>query len=376
MQIDNDVKLDFSSVLIRPKMSDSPHTSRADIDITRPFKFKWSKREYIGTPIISANMDTVSTFEMASALNKLDLGAALHKHYTEEQLIEYFSIGRTNVWYSMGISEADMTKYNNVKNAIRKNKGWDDESSANRLAIKYVCIDVANGYSRNFVKFIERFRTENPLVTIMAGNVVTADITVQLIFSGADIVKVGIGPGSVCTTRKITGVGYPQLSAVMECAEAAHGVGGLVCSDGGCVEPGDVAKAFGGGADFVMLGGMLAGHKECGGQLVTETGRPFSTPLAELMGQHEKVFVEFYGMSSKAAQDKHNGGLANYRASEGKRVLIPYKGPVENTVKEILGGLRSACMYVGATQLKSLSKCTTFIRVDNTRNRVFDKYDA
>ncbi len=366
MRIENDLKLDFSDVLIRPKLSDNPeHVSRADIDVTRPFQFKWSKRKYIGTPIISANMDTVSTFTMANALENLDLGCALHKHYTEEQLIDYFSIGRVHTWYSMGISDADLAKYNNVRDTIRRNKGWDDESSVNRLAIKYVCIDVANGYSRNFIKFIERFRAENPLVTIMAGNVVTADITVQLIFAGADIVKVGIGPGSACTTRKVTGVGYPQLSAVIECSDAAHGVGGLICSDGGCVDYGDVCKAFAGGADFVMLGGMFAGHDECKDGVA-----------GQVIMQNDKPYMEFYGMSSKAAQEKHNGGVAKYRASEGKHVLSPYRGPVVETVQEILGGLRSCCMYVGATQLKSLSKCTTFVLVNNQRNHVFDRYEV
>jgi len=354
MQIENDVKLDFSSVLIRPKISTL--SSRSEVDITRGFKFKWSKRDFIGIPIISANMDTVSTFEMASTLDDLDLCAALHKHYTEEELIEYFSLCRLNTWYSMGISQADLDKYNRVKDALQFR--LSGEATTNRIAIRNVCIDVANGYSQAFLEFIKKFRQENPLVTIMAGNVVTGDVTLQLILAGADIVKVGIGPGSACTTRKITGIGYPQLSAVIECADAAHGIGGLICSDGGCVEPGDVVKAFAGGADFVMLGGMLAGHSESGGK-VTDDGK-----------------VEFYGMSSKAAQDKHNGGLAEYRASEGKRALIPFKGSVKNTVQEILGGLRSACTYVGATQLKSLSKCTTFIRVDNQRNHVFDKYEA
>ena len=215
---------------------------------------------------------------------------------------------------------------------------------------------MANGYSEYFTDVIKQVRDAWPDSVIMAGNVVTGEMTEQLILSGADIVKVGIGPGSVCTTRLKTGIGYPQLSAVIECADAAHGLKGLVCSDGGCVAPGDVAKAFGGGADFVMLGGMLAGHDECLGEPIEKEG---------------KKYKRFYGMSSSEAMKKYAGGVANYRSSEGKSVDIPYKGPIENTVLDILGGLRSTCTYVGAPQLKELSKRTTFIRVNQQMNEVF-----
>jgi GMP reductase len=224
--------------------------------------------------------------------------------------------------------------------------------------IKFVCIDVANGYTETFIDFVKKFRDLFPTITIMAGNVVTADITEALILAGADIVKVGIGPGSVCTTRKMTGVGYPQLSAIIECADAAHGLGGHICGDGGCTVPGDVAKAFGGGADFVMLGGMLAAHNESGGEVVERDG---------------KTYRRFYGMSSDVAMEKYAGGVAKYRASEGKEVILPARGPVENTVQEILGGVRSTCTYVGARKLKDLSKCTTFVRVSQQINEVYGK---
>jgi GMP reductase len=217
---------------------------------------------------------------------------------------------------------------------------------------KYICIDVANGYSEHFGAFVAKVREKYPTHTIIAGNVVTADMTQELILNGADIVKVGIGPGSVCTTRIQTGVGYPQLSAIMECSDAAHGLGGHIIADGGCTCPGDVAKAFGAGADFVMLGGMLAGHDEGGGEVKDGT-------------------VTFYGMSSDTAMNKHHGGVAEYRSSEGRTVEVPYRGPVENTVKDILGGIRSTCTYVGAGELKHLSKCTTFVRVNNQFNNVF-----
>ena len=217
---------------------------------------------------------------------------------------------------------------------------------------------VANGYTEIFVDFVSKIREEFPHLAIMAGNVVTGDMTEELILAGADIVKVGIGPGSVCTTRKMTGVGYPQLSAIIECADAAHGLGGLICSDGGCTRPGDIAKAFGGGADFVMLGGMLAGHNESGGEVIEKDG---------------KVYRSFYGMSSKSAMDKYSGGVAKYRAAEGKTVYLEDRGPVADTVQEILGGVRSACTYVGARRLKELTKRTTFVRVTQQLNEVFGK---
>jgi GMP reductase len=244
----------------------------------------------------------------------------------------------------MGIGEHDYAKFVHVYH---------------NLKISKVCIDVANGYSETFVAFIEKLRTNYPELIIMAGNVVTGEMAEQLILSGADIVKVGIGPGSVCTTRKMTGVGYPQLSAIIECADSAHGVKGLICADGGCTVPGDLAKAFGAGADFVMLGGMLAGHDESAGEIVTtESG---------------EIFKEFYGMSSDTAMNKYAGGVAEYRASEGKTVQVPYRGPVASTIQGILGGVRSACTYVGAEKLKELSKRTTFVRVTQQLNEVFGK---
>merc|ERR1719152_1084629 len=226
--------------------------------------------------------------------------------------------------------------------------------------VEFICIDVANGYAEAFVKCIRDVRTRYPEKTIIAGNVVTKEMTEELIFSGADIVKVGIGPGSVCTTRKQTGVGYPQLSAVLECSDAAHGLGGRIVSDGGCTCPGDVAKAFGGGSDFVMLGGMLAGHEECAGETVQEGG---------------EYFKIFYGMSSDTAMKKHAGGVAEYRSSEGKTVKVPYRGPVINTINDVLGGVRSSCTYVGATELRELPKRCSFVRVTQQINEVFGHFN-
>ncbi len=344
MRIEEDIKLDFKDVLIRPKRSTL--FSRKDVNITRDYQFKWSGHKYHGVPIIAANMDGVGTFEMAKAFikNKCGMSVALHKHYPLEDLIKFFDeYNSQSVWYSIGMASADSEKLNEFLK-LRPSK------------IDKICIDVANGYSEHFVDFVKYIRDQLPDITIMAGNVVTGEMVEELILSGVDVVKVGIGPGSVCTTRKMTGVGYPQLSAIIECADAAHGLGGLVCADGGCTVPGDIAKAFGAGADFVMLGGMLAGYDQSEQEIIEENG---------------KKYLIFYGMSSDTAMTKHKGGVAEYRASEGKTVKIPYRGDVSSALQDILGGIRSACTYVGAKNLKELFKRTTFVRVTQQINNIF-----
>lgn len=342
--VETEVKLDFKDVLIRPKRSSL--ASRSQVSLERTYTFTNSKQTWTGVPLIAANMDTIGTFEVAEVLAKRKCITAVHKHYTVEEWQKWAEgSGKECLPYvavSVGILAKDMDKLERITKAVP--------------GIKMICIDVANGYSEAFVTCIRETRKKYPEHTIMAGNVVTKEMTEELIFSGADIIKVGIGPGSVCTTRKQTGVGYPQLSAVLECADAAHGLGGRIISDGGCTCPGDVAKACGGGSDFVMLGGMLAGHEECTGEVVEENG---------------SYFKVFYGMSSDTAMKKHAGGVAEYRSSEGKTVKVPYRGPIDETIRDILGGLRSACTYVGAAELREISKRTTFIRVTQQLNTVF-----
>ncbi len=345
MIIESDLKLDFKDVLIRPKRSTLQ--SRNDVNINRTFTFLHNQRDWTGFPLIAANMDVVGTMGMARALSRYGAMTALHKHYPADDLIAFFQGDDSgNVFYSLGITDADAEKFKAVKA---------------RAPVDKLCIDVANGYTERFVDTVARMREENPDIVIMAGNVVTGDMTEALLLAGADIVKVGIGPGSVCTTRKMTGVGYPQLSAIIECADAAHGLKGQVCGDGGCTVPGDLSKAYGAGADFVMLGGMLAGHDECEGDLRYE----------ERNGQRTAVAMTFYGMSSDTAMHKYAGGVASYRASEGKTVEVPYRGPVDGTVQEIMGGVRSMMTYIGATKLKEVPKRTTFVRVGAQLNTVF-----
>lgn len=344
MRIDYEIKLGFKDVMIRPKRSTLQ--SRSQVTLERTFRFRNADCEWTGIPVIAANMDTVGTFTMAGVLGSQGLVTAVHKHYSPEQWDQFVASSPAgvlnHVMISTGTGEADWEKLGKILTA--------------NPSLKYLCIDVANGYSEHFTDFVKRVRDDWPDKVITAGNVVTGEMVEELILSGADIVKVGIGPGSVCTTRVKTGVGYPQLSAVIECADAAHGLGGHIISDGGCSRPGDVAKAFGAGADYVMLGGMLAGHDECEGEII------------EVEGQS---YVLFYGMSSSTAMDKHSGGVADYRASEGKSVRIPYRGSVQETLKDILGGVRSACTYVGAARLKELSRRTTFIRVMEQENIIY-----
>lgn len=347
MRIEDEIKLDFRDVLIRPKRSTL--SSRKEVDLNRTYKFKHSGSEWTGIPVMASNMDGVGTFEMADALYEHRMFTCLVKSYAEDQFENLVSnIGGNYFAVSTGTSDSDFQRLTRILNSYPE--------------IHFICIDVANGYSERFGDFVSKVRQSYPKHTIIAGNVVTADMTQELILRGADIVKVGIGPGSVCTTRIQTGVGYPQLSAIIECADAAHGLGGHIIADGGCTCPGDVAKAFGAGADFVMLGGMFAGHDEGGG-----------TRYEDFSFNPKKIFVEFYGMSSDTAMEKHSGGIAEYRSSEGRTVRIPYKGAVKNTVLDLLGGLRSSCTYVGAPSLKQLSKCTTFIRVNRQINEVFVK---
>lgn len=342
--IEMDVKLDFKDVLIRPKRSSL--ASRSQVNVERTWTFGNSKQSWTGVPLIAANMDTIGTFEVAEVLAKRKCLTAIHKHYSVEEWTQWAKgSGKECLPYvavSVGILDKDIDKFKEIVQAVPE--------------VAIVCIDVANGYSEAFVKCIRGVRERFPDITIMAGNVVTKEMTEELIFSGADIIKVGIGPGSVCTTRKQTGVGYPQLSAVLECADAAHGLGGRIISDGGCTCPGDVAKALGAGADFVMLGGMLAGHDECSGEVVEQNG---------------EYFKVFYGMSSDTAMKKHAGGVAEYRSSEGKTVKVPYRGPIDETIRDILGGIRSACTYVGAHELREFAKRTTFIRVTQQLNTIF-----
>ncbi len=344
MRIEEEIKLDYSDVLFRPKRSTLK--SRKDVDLNRKYTFKHSKLSWKGIPIIASNMDGIGEIEVAKKLTSHKLMTALTKQH---EIHHMAAIYKKNIFFdsislSCGTSKDSYDRLNSILKKYPK--------------FKFICIDVANGYSENFSNFVSEVRKKYPKKTIIAGNVVTADMTQELVLSGADIVKVGIGPGSVCTTRIQTGVGYPQLSAVMECADAAHGLGAHIIADGGCTCPGDVAKGFGAGADFVMLGGMLAGHKEGGGNIIEDNG---------------SKYIEFYGSSSEEANEKHYGGLANYRSSEGKKVKILMKSSLDVTIRDILGGVRSSCTYVGASSLKQLSKCTTFVRVNSQYNDTFGK---
>jgi len=339
MKIEQDLKLDFSDVLIRPKRSTLE--SRSQINLEREFKFPHSKQIWKGIPIIASNMDTTGTVEMYHSLKNFNMLTCFHKFI---DINNYPDNERNQYIISIGIREIDFEKLQEMF-LISPEK------------CNIVCIDIANGYINKLIDFCQRVRQLIPNCILIAGSVVTREMVEELIINGSvDIVRVGIGSGSVCTTRSQTGVGMPQLSSVIECSDAAHGCGGHIISDGGITCPGDAAKAFGAGADFVMIGSMLSGHEESGGELIIE---------------NDKKYKIFYGMSSDTAMNKHYGGVNNYRSSEGKTVKIPYKGPVKNTIEDLLGGIRSTCTYVNAHSLKDLPKCTTFFRVNNQVNRIY-----
>lgn len=311
MQIVNDIKLDFQDVLLVPKRSEI--ASRSEVNLERTFKFKYSSEQWTGIPIISSNMASVTNQEVSLIMEKNKMLACLPKNFHN-----YWGLSRSHTVFSYGINGIFLT--NDM----------------------FVCLDVANGYSEKFIDLVKKTRERYNDSIIIAGNVVTPSQVEALILAGADVVKIGIGSGSACATRLKTGVGYPQLSAVIECSDAAHGLNGHIVSDGGCTNPADIVKAFAAGADFVMLGGMLAGHNENG--------------------------HEFYGMSSERANNEFAGGLKDYRTSEGFEMQLPKRGPLQNTLDDIKGSLRSACAYLGAKSIKQLSKCATFIKVNNQIN--------
>jgi len=361
MKFEDGIKLDFDDVLIKPKRSTL--ATRSGVCIEKYYDYLYSDIRESTIPIIAANMDTTGTFAMSNALEDFEtmgMQTALHKHYSLDDLVGFFSSGwRVGTWYTIGIKEEDVKKLIAVDDIVRSRC-----PTSVGLGIERICIDVANGYQKVFVDHVKRIRDKFPHAVIMAGNVCTPEMVSELLISGkADIVKVGIGPGSVCATRRITGCGYPQLSAIIECADAAHGIGGHICADGGCKEAGDVVKAFAAGADFVMLGGMLAGAEECEGEWEYES-KPYlnsNAPKGTSFTRQVKKSLNFYGMSSEKAMKKHNGGMGSYRASEGIVKSVPYKGPVSGILQEVTGGLRSACAYVGAPTLKDLPKCATFV---------------
>lgn len=344
MKILDDVKLDYSDVLLLPKRSQ--YSSRSEVSLERTFKFKYSTDTWTGVPIMVSNMDTTGTIEMALELQKHKVLTCLHKYYTSDDILKS-KLNREYYAISTGINNNDL---DNLDEIIKN------------VDIKFICIDVANGYMTKFIEKCRLIREKYPNKILIAGNVCTSEGVLELVMNGkVDIVKVGIGSGSCCTTRKQTGIGMPQLSAVIECADTAHGLDAHIISDGGLQVVGDFSKAYGAGADFVMSGSMFAGHNESGGELieVDENGK-------------KKIYKIFYGMSSSTAMNKYSGGVAKYRSSEGKSVKIEHRGPVENTILDIQGGIRSCMTYLGAKKIKDIPKCSSFVRVNRQLNQIYN----
>ena len=372
MQILEKTELDFSDVLIKPRRSTL--SSRADVDINRKYKFKWTSSVAYGTGIMQSNMGTIGTFDVSRKMLKGGLFACLHKHHDIQDLIDFYkSLDPDTEWnrcfISIGLKDNGLEKVRKLKEMVFVNEEYDPS----------ICIDVPNGYIPQVKELVIKVRKEFPHSIIMVGNVVTGDIVEDLILSGADIVKVGIGNGSNCLTRRQTGVGRPQFSTIVECADAAHQVGGMVCADGGITCPGDIGKAFGAGADFIMIGGLYAGTDEADGEIIEKTYLTTERNLETTCGlkSHDKVyetkkFKMFYGMSSTLAQEKFGNGKPKYRASEGRVTLVPYVGSVDDVNEEFHGGLRSTMTYIGAAKLKDIPKCCVFYKVNNQLNRMYE----
>ena len=362
MRIETEIELDYSDVLIKPRRSTI--ASRKDADITREYKFKWSGKTVKGTGIMQANMGTIGNFEVSRKMLNSGLFACLHKHHNVEDLVEFYrTLVDENDTYlrcllAVGLKDNGVEKVREIKRALG-------------ITVS-VRLDVPNGYIPQIKDLVIKLRAEFPDMIIFVGNVVTGDITEDLILNGADCVVCGIGGGSACSTRKQTGVGRPQLSAVIECADAAHQVGGMICADGGITCPGDIGKAFGAGGDFVMIGGLYAGTDEAEGEIVEKYYK-----TGEVTAEHDPVytckkFKEFYGMSSTLAQEKFGNGKPSYRASEGRVALVPYVGSVDDVNEEFLGGLRSTMTYLGAKRLKDIPKCCVFYRVNHQLNTIYE----
>lgn len=341
MKIEQDTKLDYNDVLIRPKRSTL--MSRSQVNLERTIRFPISKQTWTGIPIMCANMDTIGTYEMYKVFSQYKIITAFHKFYTVDDYkkmdldTDYFMV-------STGISDVNLASLRSILSEID---------------VKFICVDIANGYMEKLVSFCANLRSLYPDKIIVAGNVVTREITEELILRGkVDIVKIGIGPGSACLTRVKTGVGMPQLSAIDECADAAHGVNGFIIGDGGITSPGDLSKGYGAGADFIMIGGMFSGHDENPGDIIEENNEKYKL---------------FYGMSSQTAMEKNYGKMEKYRSSEGRTLKIKYKGPLRNTIEDILGGVRSTCTYINAQNIKNIPKCCTFVKVNRIINTVYSK---
>jgi GMP reductase len=373
MIINNETKLDFSDVLIVPQRSTL--NSRSEILLERTFHFYHSPRIWKGIPIICANMSFCS-FDMAKELANHKMIACLHKYHSLDELSNYFNSNPQNINYtfvSIGYKKSDLNHLLELKNKINIQPN--------------ICIDVPNGHMDAFVKYCKKVRENFPESIIIAGNVTNTSSTQELIiYGGVDIVKIGIGGGSACTTRFLTGCGVPQLSCCLENSYIAHGLQngekklGLVCSDGGHKTVGDVCKALCAGSDFVMLGGYFAGTESCNGEWTFEHKAYLNkdnkykdinwwqpnSPGYET--EKRKTKFTYYGMSTHHSQQLYEDNIKHYRASEGTKITVEYKGTVDRVIQELLGGIRSCCCYIGADTIKNMNKCAEFCRVSKIHN--------
>ena len=367
-QILSEPYLDYSDILIRPKMGINLN-SRKEVNLQRIFKFKHGQVR-TGLGIFNANMATVGNFVITQKLLARGMFATIHKHYSVDEIGKFMINARQenvpleNLFITIGLKNPD-SEIQKLRE-LESKYGWTDSRN--------ICIDAPNFYIPNALDVLARVRQEFPDAVIMAGNIASGDICLKLL-DYADIIKCGIGSGSACLTRKQTGCGTPMVSLIMECADIAHSVNGHICADGGIVDVGDICKALCLNADFVMIGGMFAGTDEAEGE---KQEKQFETNeiIDGTKVIQTKYFKAYYGMSSEYANNKFAGGMGDYKTSEGRELLIPYTGALDKILQDITGGIASCCTYIGATSVKHMAKCATIIQVHNQLNRVFEKYSV
>jgi IMP dehydrogenase len=320
--------LTFDDVLIVPSRSDvrSRKSPQLDTEIAKGVKRS--------IPLIAANMDTITESAMAIAMDKLGGFGILHRFMSVEDQV----------------GEVEKVKAAGVKligASIGVNAEWKDRTAALiRAGVNLLTIDIAHGHSVSMLDTLKFLKDTYPGIKVIAGNIATPEGAMDLIEAGADSIKVGIGPGSMCTTRIITGCGVPQLTAIALCAEVAIEKGIPLIADGGLRTSGDIVKALAAGASCVMLGSMLAGTIE--------------TP-----GEIKKGMKSYRGMASKAAQVSWRGELPEGMAPEGESTSVAVKGHVSDVINEICGGIRSGMSYLNALELQEISKNARFIETSS-----------
>jgi IMP dehydrogenase len=330
--------------------------SRRDVDTSVKFG-----RLDLKIPIFSANMDTVTGATMAQKMWQLGGLGFLHRFCSIEDNVEMY---REVVHTQLNTGERKLLACNEAVVSLGVNEGFGRFSALYEVGARYFCIDVAHGHSETVGRMIKSLKEFNDDIYIIAGNVCTRMGAEYLAGCGADAIKIGVGPGSVCTTRIKTGFGIPQFTAINECSR----VNVFKIADGGIRTPGDAVKAFAAGADAIMLGGMLAGTDETPGDIHEEVLEETFRHETEPCGQKKSVidvarYKVFRGMASKEAQDDFMGSMPDWKAAEGVEIKVESKGPVANVMNDLMGGIRSGMTYCGANDISQIKERAEWVQI-------------